>query len=169
MTTIKSPNSAANFTRATPGQYLTFVLNSQMYGVPISAIREINRVTEITPVPQTPIYYAGVMNLRGKVISVVDLRLKFHLNSSAHTRQTCIIVIEGNDNQVGMIVDSISGVIDLTDGQIEVPPTMGKEDPASYVTGMGKLEDSVLILLDIVKCLSQEEDGPNLAEFKLAS
>jgi purine-binding chemotaxis protein CheW len=144
-------------TLSKPGQYLTFVLKSQTYGVPIGTVREINRVMDITSVPQTPKFVAGVMNLRGKVIPVVDLRLKFGLELQAHTRQTCIIVIEGEAGQIGMIVDSVSGVIELVQAQIEPAPSLGEATRSGYVIGMGKVEDQVVILVDIVRALSREE------------
>ena len=153
METQSKTESAA----AQPGQYLTFCLKSQAYGVPIGNVREINRLTDITAVPQTPFFVAGVMNLRGKVIPVVNLRLKFGLEETAHTRQTCIIVIEGDTGQVGMIVDSVSGVIDLKAEQIEPAPVLGDSNRLSYVLGMGKVEASVIILVDIVQALSKVE------------
>ncbi len=142
---------------AEPGQYLTFMLKSQSYGVPIATVREINRVTEITPVPQTPGFVAGVMNLRGKVVPVVDLRLKLGVEASTHTRQTCIIVIEADTGQVGMIVDSVSAVVDLKQDQIEPAPVLGEHERMGFVMGMGKVEDGVLVLVDIVRVLSREE------------
>ncbi len=138
-------------------QFLTFSLKSQPYGVPIGSVREINRVTDITPVPQTPGFVAGVINLRGKVIPVVDLRMKFGIPSVPHTRETCIIVIESDAGQVGMIVDSVSGVIDLSAEQIEPRPAMGEESKISYVIGMGKIDNTVVILIDIVKALGHSE------------
>ncbi|MDZ4662123.1 MAG: chemotaxis protein CheW [Pseudomonadota bacterium] len=138
-------------------KYLTFILKGQPYGVPIGAVREINRVTEITPVPQTPAFVAGVINLRGKVIPVVDLRMKLGMPNTQQTKQTCIIVIEGQSEQVGMIVDSVSGVVDLSEDQIEPRPTMGNEDKLNYVLGMGKIDNNVVILIDIVKALNKEE------------
>ncbi len=143
--------------QAKPGQYLSFMLKSQAYGVPIGTVREINRVADITPVPQTPHFVAGVMNLRGKVIPVVDLRLKFDLEAAPHTRNTCIIVIEGDSGQVGMIVDAVTGVIDLGAQQIEPAPVMGDETRMSFVLGMGKIESNVVILVDIVRALSKEQ------------
>ncbi len=142
---------------AQAGQYLTFLLNGQGYGVPIAAVREINRLTDITPVPQTPAFVSGVMNLRGKVIPVIELRLKFGIPKAAHTKQTCIIVIEGEAGQIGMIVDSVSGVIDLTLNQIEPAPTMGNEERLSYVLGMGKVDNTVIILVDIIRALGKDE------------
>ncbi len=139
---------------AKPGQYLTFVLNSQSYGVPIGTVREINRLSEITPVPKTPVFVAGVMNLRGKVIPVVNLRLKLGFVQTEHTKETCIIVIETLVGQVGMIVDSVRGVIELVSNQIEPTPNLGNSSETEFVMGMGKLENSVIILIDIVKALS---------------
>ena len=142
--------------KANPGQYLTFSINSQLYGVPIGTVREINRVTDITPVPQTPVFVAGVMNLRGKVIPVIELRVKFGIAKTAQTKQTCIIVIEGETGQVGMIVDSVSGVIELTAEQIEPAPVLGNDADMAYVMGMGKVDKGVVVLVDIVRALSRD-------------
>jgi purine-binding chemotaxis protein CheW len=141
---------------AGPGQYLTFTLKNQTYGVPIATVREINRVSEITQVPQTPAFVAGVMNLRGKVIPVVDLRLKLSMERAEHTKATCVIVIEGESGQIGMIVDSVNGVIELAASQIEPPPMVGVSAQDSSVMGMGKVDDQVILLLAIVQCLSKE-------------
>ena len=142
---------------AIPGQYLTFHLKQQCYGVPIGHVREINRFTEITPVPQTPSFVAGVMNLRGKVIPVVDLRVKFGLEIAKQTKNTCIIVIDSDSGHVGMIVDFVSGVIDLTSEQIEPTPEVGDAKKLRHVTGMAKVNATVLILIDIALALSAEE------------
>lgn len=142
--------------QAQPGQYLTFTLKSQLYGVPIATVREINRVTEITPVPQTPEFVSGVINLRGKVIPVVNLRMRFGFERCEHTKQTCIIVIEGEAGQVGMIVDSVSGVMDFDASQIEPPPVLGNQEKMGFVIGMGKNEQNVVILVDIVGALARE-------------
>lgn len=141
---------------AKAGQYLTFVINSRPYGVPISVVREINQVSDITPVPQTPEYVVGVMNLRGKVVPVVDLKHKFGMDRTQYTRETCIIVIEGDHGQIGMIVDSVSEVVELTAQQIEPPPVLGDEARLAYVMGMGKIESKVIILVDIVLALSRD-------------
>lgn len=142
---------------AQPGQYLTFVLSQQLYGVPIGAIREINRMSEITPVPKTPSFVAGVMNLRGKVIPVVNLRKKLNFEPIETTKETCIIVIEAFDGQVGMIVDSVSGVIELASNQIEPTPNLGNLVDTEFVLGMGKIENKVIVLIDIVKVLSNHQ------------
>ena len=93
---------------AKPGQYLTFVLQGQTFGVPIETVREINRVTEIAPVPKTHPCVAGVMNLRGKVIPVIDLRLMLGMPSAAHTKETCVVVIESKEGQIGATVDAVA-------------------------------------------------------------
>lgn len=142
--------------KAKAGQYLTFQLMNEQYGVPINTVREINRVGEITPVPKTPEFVKGVMNLRGKIIPVINLRVKFGMNAQDYTRDTCIIVIDSDIGQVGMIVDSVKEVAELTDAQIEPPPVLGNDSNMSFVTGMGKLENRVIILVDVVKALSHE-------------
>jgi purine-binding chemotaxis protein CheW len=141
--------------RAKPGQYLTFHLRGQLYGLPIAVVREINRVGEIAPVPQTHSFVAGVINLRGKIIPVVDLRLKFGFEKIDHTKETCVIVIEGEDGQVGTIVDSVSGVVELEANQIEPTPVMGDPEKLGFVIGMGKVDNKVVILVDAVNALSK--------------
>ena len=152
---MSTPNKNNHLSQ--PGQYLTFEIRHQSYGIPIATVREINRMTDITVVPHTPAFVAGVMNLRGKVIPVVNLRLKFMLETTAHTRQTCIIVIEGEGGHVGMIVDSVTGVTHLVEAQIEPAPLMGEQDKLGFVMGMGKVDNTVIILVDIVQALSINE------------
>lgn len=146
----------SDFSKAQPGQYLTFQLMSEQYGVPIESVREINRVGEITPVPRTPSFVKGVMNLRGKIIPVINLRVRFGMPSQDYTRDTCIIVIDTDFGQVGMIVDAVKEVADLGQNQIEPAPVLGNERAMSFIRGMGKVEDKVIILVDVVSALSQE-------------
>lgn len=157
--------TSVNMSKA--GQYLTFTLKKQDYGVPISRVREINRVVEITPVPETPSYVVGVINLRGKVIPVMDLRLRFNMQAMEYTRETCIIVIENERGQVGMIVDSVKEVVELSEGDIEPPPPLGEKSKLNFVMGMGKTEEKVIILVDIEKVVSDEafvtDDSSNVA------
>lgn len=143
--------------KAQPGQYLTFQLMSEQYGLPIETVREINRVGEITPVPRTPDFVKGVMNLRGKIIPVINLRVRFGMPSQDYTRDTCIIVIDTDFGQVGMIVDAVKEVADLDLNQIEPAPVLGNEKTMSFIRGMGKLEDRVIILVDVVLALSHEQ------------
>jgi purine-binding chemotaxis protein CheW len=145
--------------KAKPGQYLTFQLMNEQYGVAIETVREINQFGEITPVPRTPNYVKGVMNLRGKIIPVVNLRIKFGMDSQDTTRDTCIIVIDTAIGQVGMIVDSVKEVVDLQENQIEPSPVLGNEHAMSFVRGMGKVDNKVVILVDIVSAFSPEQMG----------
>lgn len=137
-----------------PGQFLTFVLHSRHFGVPIGVVKEINRVGDITPVPHNPDYVAGVMNLRGKVIPVIDLRKKFGVEVSSYTRETCIIVIESENGPTGAIVDSVSDVTVLTEEQIELPPMLAHDSQRTYVMGVGKLDNRIVMLVDVVSALS---------------
>ncbi len=143
--------------KAKPGQYLTFQLMNEQYGVAIETVREINQFGEITPVPKTPDYVKGVMNLRGKIIPVVNLRVKFGMNPKETTRDTCIIVIDSEIGQVGMIVDSVKEVIDLQEAQIEPAPSLGNHQALSFVRGMGKVDNHVVILVDIESAFTFEQ------------
>src|SRR5262245_35144796 len=131
-----------------PGQYLSFQLQGRPYAVPIGTVREINRMSDVAPVPQTPDYVAGVMNLRGKVIPVIHLRQRFGFQRADATKETCIVVLEGRDGQIGAVVDSVTGVIDLGAAQIDPPPTLGEMASLDFVLGLGKLETAVVILVD---------------------
>lgn len=142
---------------AKPGQYLTFKLKTEFYGVAIEHVREINRVGEITPVPKTPHFIKGVMNLRGKIIPVVNLRERFGIHAEDYTRDTCIIVIDTPHNQIGLIVDSVKEVATLDEKQIEASPSLGDNKATAFITGMGKYDDKVIILVDIVSVFTDEQ------------
>ena len=159
----------ANETKATTkgGKYLTFALGREEYGLEILKVREIIGFMEITAVPRTPSYVKGVINLRGQVISVVDLRSKFGMETAAKTEETCIIVVEikqgGRKLSTGIIVDRVSEVLNIAGENIEEPPTFGTAVDTAFILGMGKIGQSVKILLDIDKVLSSEETA-RLAE-----
>lgn len=138
------------------GKFLTFRLAEESYGVEILKVREIIGLLGITGVPQMPRYMKGVINLRGRVIPVVDLRLKFGLAEAEHTEQTCIIVVDVG-TEVGVVVDTVSQVLDICDADIEPPPPMGGSVDTSFILGMGKVGDAVKILLDIDKVLNTGE------------
>lgn len=142
---------------AKPGQYLTFQLMKELYGVPIEVIREINRVGEITPVPKSPAFVKGVMNLRGKIIPVINLRISFGMPEEDYTRDTCIIVIESEIGQVGMIVDAVREVCDLDEKQIEPAPHLGNDSSNKFVRGMGKLDEEVVILVDVASAFTNDQ------------
>ncbi len=137
-------------------KYLTFKLADEEYGVEILKVREIIGVMDITSVPRMPVYMKGVINLRGKVIPLMDLRLKFGLDEIAHTEQTCIIVVDVG-KEIGIIVDTVSEVLDIKGENVEPPPSMGGSVDTSFILGMGKVGDAVKILLDISKVLTNEE------------
>ena len=143
------------------GKYLTFSLAEEEYGISILKIKEIIGMMAITTVPQTPGFVKGVINLRGKVIPVVDLRLRFSMDGIDYTERTCIIVveIEGQSGTVmiGIVVDAVSEVLNIKGEDIEDTPTFGTKLNTEYILGMAKMEGSVKILLDIDRVLSHEE------------
>ncbi len=145
------------------GKYLSFSLAEEEYGIGILKIKEIIGMMPITVVPKTPQFVKGVINLRGKVIPVIDLRLKFGMETAEYTERTCIIVveIEGKNSTVliGIVVDSVSEVLNVRAENIEEPPTFGTLD-TEYILGMAKIDSGVKILLDIDKVLRADElDG----------
>ncbi|MCL2111531.1 MAG: chemotaxis protein CheW [Clostridiales bacterium] len=140
------------------GRYLTFTIEDNVYGLPIRFVLEIIGVQTATKVPETPDYVKGVINLRGRIVPLIDVRLKFGKAELAYTERTCIIVIDVNSIAVGLIVDKVDDVLSLDDSQIALPPpggTLGFEN--RYIEGLGKVENTVLLLLDAEKLLKTEE------------
>jgi purine-binding chemotaxis protein CheW len=137
------------------GKYLTFCLDNEEYGLEILKVREIIGLMPITTVPRTPEYIKGVINLRGKVIPVIDLRLKFNMPEAERTEETCIIVVNLGQVEVGIIVDRVSEVRDIDGKDIDDPPSFGTNVDSSFILGMGKSESRVSILLDITKVLGE--------------
>jgi purine-binding chemotaxis protein CheW len=142
------------------GKYLTFALANDEYGLEILKVREIIGYIEVTAVPQTPHYVKGVINLRGQVIPVVDLRAKFGMETTDVTDQTCIIVVEitqaGRKFSTGIVVDRVQEVLDIAGKDIEEAPQFGGAVDTNFILGMGKIGDSVKILLDIDEVLAGE-------------
>jgi len=140
------------------GKYLTFALANEEYGLEILKVREIIGYMDITSVPQTPKYVKGVINLRGQVIPVIDLRAKFGMETADITEQTCIIVVEtsqGNRNySTGIVVDRVQEVLDIPGEKIEETPQFDSSVNTDFILGMGKIGDSVKILLNIDKVLA---------------
>jgi purine-binding chemotaxis protein CheW len=143
------------------GKYLTFSLAGEEYGIGILKVKEIIGLMTITPVPKTPNYIRGVINLRGKVIPVADMRLKFGIEAMDDTKRTCIIVVEivsgSNKMLMGIVVDSVSEVLNIKAGEIEDTPSFGSHLDTSYILGMAKVGQGVKILLDIDKVMVSEE------------
>ena len=143
------------------GKYLTFTLGSEEYGLEILKVREIIGYMEITAVPQTPHYVKGVVNLRGQVIPVIDLRAKFGMETAEITEESCIIVVEVSQNDrkfsTGVVVDKVQEVLDISSGDIEDAPQFGSSVNTDFILGMGKINDTVKMLLDIDKVLAGED------------
>jgi purine-binding chemotaxis protein CheW len=143
------------------GKYLTFTLAEEEYGIGILKIREIIGMMPVTSVPRTPAFVKGVINLRGKVIPVMDLRLRFGMEEMEYSERTCIIVVEierqSGTVQIGAVVDSVSEVLNIKGKDIEETPTFGTKLNTEYILGMAKIEGGVKILLDIDKVLNDEE------------
>jgi purine-binding chemotaxis protein CheW len=143
------------------GKYLTFGLAGEEYGIGILKIREIIGMMPVTSVPQTPEFVKGVINLRGKVIPVMDLRLRFGMTSMAYTERTCIVVVEIKGESgtmlIGVVVDSVSEVLNIKGDDIEETPTFGTRLNTDYILGMAKMGKGVKILLDIDRVLKDDE------------
>lgn len=141
---------------AKEGKYLTFSLGKEDYGLEILKVREIIGMMNITSVPQVPGYVKGVINLRGKVIPVIDLRLKFKMKEIEATMETCIIVIDLKSALIGIIIDKVKEVLDIKQDNIEPAPNLGAHIHTDYILGIGKTTDAVKILLNIEKVLGED-------------
>ncbi len=154
-------DKAIQATSIKTGKYLTFTLEEEEYGIGILKVKEIIGMMPVTSVPRTPDFVKGVINLRGKVIPVIDLRLKFTMGEIPYTDRTCIIVVEIESDAstvlIGIVVDAVSEVLNVRGEDIEETPTFGTKLDTGYILGMAKMEGGVKILLDIDKVLSQEE------------
>ncbi len=154
METIESTEKLA-------GKYLTFKLGEEGYGLEILKVQEIIGMQGITKIPRTPNFVKGVINLRGKVIPVIDLRLKFSMDAREYDRKTCIIVVQVRREEsnliLGIIVDEVSEVLDISGDKIEAPPSMGANVETRFIMGMAKTDSAFKILLDIDNILSQQE------------
>jgi purine-binding chemotaxis protein CheW len=138
-------------------KYLTFHLADEEYGLDIACVTEIIGIQKITDVPNMPAFVKGVINLRGKVVPVMDVRRRFEIEDRDYDERTCIIVAEIKDTAVGLVVDEVSEVLDIPADRIEAPPRVGGQNEAGYIKGMGKVDDGVKILLDIDRLLYDEE------------
>ena len=142
-------------------QYVTFSLGEELFGVEVTRTREILSLTPVTKVPQTPDYLLGVINLRGQVVPVVDMRLKLGLPAGDETEDTCIIVVEvhvdGEPIIVGALADAVREVLDIRSDQIEPPPRLGTRLKTEFITGMGKIDEQFMILLNIDRIFNSDE------------
>ena len=142
-------------------KFLTFLMANEKYGLEILKVREIIGMMDVTPIPTTPAFVRGVINLRGKVIPVVDLRLKFGMEAKQDTQRTCIIVVHlaraSQEMIMGIIVDEVSEVLDIDQDQIEPPPSFGADIRTDFILGMGKVNQRVVTMLDIDRVLTERE------------
>ncbi len=141
---------------AKEGKYLTFALGKEDYGLEILKVREIIGMMNITAVPQVPPYVKGVINLRGKVIPVIDLRLKFGMKEIETTVETCVIVVNLSEVLIGIVIDKVKEVLDIKQDKIEPAPNFGSDVHTDYILGIGKINESVKILLNIEKVLGED-------------
>ncbi len=158
---MRTTDQPSKITADKEGKYLTFSLGQEEYGISILKIKEIIGMMPITPVPRTPAFVKGVINLRGKVIPVMNLRLKFGMEEVPHTERTCIIVVETRGEQgtllIGIVVDSVSEVLNIKNGDIEEAPVFGADLDTDYILGIAKINGGVKILLDIDRVLNAKE------------
>lgn len=142
-------------------QYLTFKLDDEVFALDVAKVREILEITSITKIPQTPEFMRGVINLRGSVVPVIDMRLKFGMSATEQTINTCIIVVEvtleGETSVLGALADSVQEVIEMEPEQIEPAPHIGTRLNTNFIKGMGKHENDFVMILDIDKVFSEDE------------
>ena len=158
---MNAETTHASRTARLAGKYLTFALAEEEYGLPVLKVREIIKMMDITQVPQMPAHVKGVLNLRGKVIPVIDLRVKFGFASADVTARTCIIVVEVaravGPVLMGVIVDHVSDVLNLVAEEIEETPEFGDRVSTDYMKGVAKVKGTVKILLDLDRVLGTED------------
>jgi purine-binding chemotaxis protein CheW len=140
-------------------QLVSFKIGQEEFGVDILKVQEINKLVQITQVPNAPEFVDGVVNLRGRIIPIIDMRTRLHLPKREHDKNTRIIVIELNNNTIGFVVDAVSEVLRISRDIIEEPPAISKGVNAEYITAVAKLEDRLLILLDLERLLTVEEEA----------
>lgn len=139
------------------GKYVTFFLGKEEYGIPILSVREIIGIVQITPIPQTPSFVRGVINLRGNVIPIIDLRRKFGMGGGEESRENCIVVVRAHGSDTGLLVDRMSEVANLEAGDIQDPPPVGGELKTDFILGIDKSEGKVRLLLDIDEIISNQD------------
>lgn len=158
---MKKMDQAVKAIALRTGKYLTFTLEDETYGISILKVKEIIGMMSITSVPRTPEFIKGVINLRGKVIPVIDLRLKFGIAPAPYSERTCIIVVEMDADTattlIGIVVDAVSEVLNIREEEIEETPAFGTQLDTDYILGMAKMEGGVKILLNIDQVLSTQE------------
>jgi purine-binding chemotaxis protein CheW len=152
-----TPDAADRGAQAGVSEFLTFTLGAEEYGVDILKVQEIRGYGTVTRIPDAPDFVKGVINLRGTIVPVVDMRLKFRLGSAEYNTFTVMIILNVADRVVGMVVDSVSDVVALTPAQIRPAPELGSSVGAQFLTGIGALDQRMLILIDIERLMTSAE------------
>ncbi len=138
-------------------QWVTYMLDGEKYGIDVMLVKEVLRNIEIAPVPGAPNYVLGIINLRGNVVTVIDTRTRFGLAAKEVDENSRVIVIEAEDQSVGILVDAIAEVADIPESEIEVTPNIGNDDSSKYIMGVYSTKGNLIILVEIAKLLTQEE------------
>lgn len=138
-------------------QCVTFRLDYEIYGINVMLVQEVLRVTDIAPVPGAPSYVIGIINLRGNVVTVIDTRMRFGLQSKEMDDSTRIVIIEAENQTVGIVVDGVSEVVDIYANEIETAPNVGNDETARYIEGVVSRNEELLILVDLNKLLTDDE------------
>jgi len=142
---------------AMSNRYLTFHLGNEDYGIEIQYVTEIVGIQHVTEVPDMPEFVCGVINLRGRVIPLIDVRARFHMEAREYDDRTCVIVVNINENSIGLVVDMVNEVLDIPEENVSPPPKVSQGSSSRYLKGMGKVGDEVKILLDVQRLLFNEE------------
>jgi purine-binding chemotaxis protein CheW len=151
-------NAAAESVTGDPViQLVTFRLKDETYGINVMQVQEVLRVSEIAPVPGAPAHVLGIINLRGNVVTVIDTRIRFGLNSTEPDDASRIVIIESDQQVVGILVDSVAEVVELQQSDIDSAPSIGSEDSARYIQGVASRDEDLLIVVDLKKLLSDQE------------
>ena len=138
-------------------RFLAFSLNDEEYAIPLLHVKEVIAIPEVTPIPYTPPHFLGIMNLRGQVISIVDLRLKFKMKKAERTAETTVVICDFDSFCLGVVVDSVNSVLALTESDIAAKPEIESTINSSYITGVTKKDKKLVVLLDLAKALSVED------------
>ena len=159
MQSLATQDQATHHVDQDSQEFLVFTLGDEQYGVDILKVQEIRAYENITAIANTPDFIKGVTNLRGIIVPIVDLRIKFALESAEYTDQTVVIVVNIGEQVIGLVVDGVSDVMTLTNDQIKPAPTAGMSLSSDYIAGLGSLEDQMIVLMDIEALLT----GPEMA------
>ncbi|MFV2059303.1 MAG: chemotaxis protein CheW [Gammaproteobacteria bacterium] len=150
-------NQAVESANDSISQWVTFYLDKEKYGINVMSVQEVLRITDIAPVPGAPHYVLGIINLRGNVVTVIDTRTRFGLTEKESDDATRIVIIESDNQVIGILVDSVAEVVDLLKSDIETTPNVGNDESSKYIQGVSSQGDQLLILVDVDKLLTEEE------------